>query len=256
LALAAFLGCDRIRPTFYTGGLPVDQAARQLEKCVNTENKPTSVVDDVVVSMDYTLRVEGVIVDSSDDEGPLAFIQGKGNIIKGLESQLYGMKTGESKHVVVPPTDGYGEYDPESVMEVSRREFPPEIPLKPGVELEVTDEDGDVQFARIVSVSKDAIKLDFNHPLAGKTLDFEITVQALRQPSAEELDHGHAHAEHDHTHPHHEEDEEVEFDVDFEEDEEEDEDELYYDDDDFDDDDLEDDLYEDDDDDFFEEDDR
>lgn len=221
---------------------------------MNTENKPTNVVDDVVVSMEYTLRVDGVIVDSSHEEGPLAFIQGKGNIIKGLESELYGMKMGESKHVVVAPANGYGDYDPEAVMDVARREFPSEIPLKPGVELEVTDEEGDVQFARIVSVGKDAIKLDFNHPLAGKTLDFEITVQGLRQPTPEELDHGHAHAEHSHAHHDHDEDDEIEDD--FEDDEEDEEDELYYDDDEFDDDDFEDDFYDDEDeDDFFEDDD-
>lgn len=194
---------------------------------MDKQQKPDKVGDDVVVSIDYTLTVDGAIIDSSDEEGPLEFLQGHGNIIPGLEQAMYGMKTGDSKRVVVTPEEGYGEYDPEAVMLVPRSEFPKDIPLKPGVELEVTDQEGDTQFARIVSLTKSEVKLDFNHPLAGKTLNFQVSVTDLRQPTDEELDHGHVHA----AHHHHDEDEDLEIeldDEDFDEEdfEEDDEDEL------------------------------
>jgi FKBP-type peptidyl-prolyl cis-trans isomerase SlyD len=220
-----------------------------MEKEVDKQQKPDAVADDVVVSIDYTLTVDGAIIDSSDEEGPLEFLQGHGNIIPGLEKAMYGMKTGETKHVVVVPDSGYGEYDPEAVMLVPRSEFPKEIPLKPGVELEVTDQEGDTQYARIVSLTKDEVKLDFNHPLAGKTLDFQVSVTELRHPTGEELDHGHVHAAHHH---HHDEEEELAIELDeddFDEDDfDEDEDEEEYDEDD----EL---MYVDDDDDYFDDDD-
>ncbi len=141
-------------------------------------------------------------------------------MIKGLETALYGLKAGDKKHVSVPAVDGYGEYDPEAIVDVVRSEFPPEIPLKPGVELEVSDEDGDVQFATIVSLTKSHVKLDFNHPLAGKTLEFDVTINELRAASSEELDHGHVHG---HGHGHGPGDK-----FDYEDDEEFDDDELVY----------------------------
>lgn len=173
---------------------------------MDTQNKPKDVADDVVVSIDYTLTVEGEVVDSTEGDEPLAFLQGHQNIIPGLESELSGMKIGESKTVVVPPSQAYGEIDPENIIDVPRSEFPTEIPLEPGVELEVKNADGEVLSATIASVNEDTVKLDFNHPLAGKELTFEVTVVDLRAPTEEELAHGHVH-----------EDDEL---VDFEEDEE------------------------------------
>lgn len=189
---------------------------------MNTKNKPNVVADDIVVTIEYTLRVEGEILDSSEEEGPLEFLQGHSNIIPGLEKELYGMQPGQTKRVIVQPEAGYGEYDEEAIMAVPKGEFPEEIPLKPGVELEVTDQDGDTQLARIVSVTKSDVNLDFNHPLAGKTLEFEVTIKELRSPTEEELDHGHVHAHGDHHHG----DDEFDDDEDYDEDEEEDEDEY------------------------------
>lgn len=155
--------------------------------------KPALVADDVVVTLDYALKVDGKPYDSSEEDGPLYFLQGRGEVIPGLEKAIAGMKLGESKTVVVSAIEGYGEYDAESVMDVPRSEFPNDIPLKPGVELQLVDEDGDEMFARIVSIGKNAVKLDFNHPLAGKELVFDVTISDLRAPTEEELDHGHAH---------------------------------------------------------------
>lgn len=155
--------------------------------------KPTIVANDVVVTLDYALRVDGKPYDSSEEDGPLYFLQGHGEIIPGLEKAIAGMQLGETRTITVSAADGYGEYDPESVMDVPRSEFPNDIPLKPGVELQLIDEDGDEMFARIVSIGKNAVKLDFNHPLAGKELVFDVTVSDLRAATEEELSHGHAH---------------------------------------------------------------
>lgn len=187
---------------------------------MKSQETPKQVADDVVVSLDYTLKVDGEVIDSSEDSGPIEFIQGKGQIIPGLERELYGMNSGETKHVVVTAKDGYGELDPEAVKDIPRSEFPPDIPLKPGVELEVRDLDGDVMLARIVKVDKGSVRLDFNHPLAGKSLAFDVTVVELRQPTEDELAHGHVHGDEDDEDL----DEEFEFDEDeFEDDLDEDE---------------------------------
>jgi FKBP-type peptidyl-prolyl cis-trans isomerase SlyD len=156
--------------------------------------KITQVADNVVITIDYTLTVDGEILDSSEEEGPLEYLQGHHNIIPGLERELAGMKVGESKKVTVAPADGYGEIDDEAIVDVPLNEFPENMPLEVGIELEVTDKDENIMLATIVEVGKDAVKLDTNHPLAGKTLHFEVSVLDLRAATEEELTHGHVHS--------------------------------------------------------------
>ncbi|MFN2233290.1 MAG: peptidylprolyl isomerase [Anaerolineales bacterium] len=160
----------------------------------------THVADDLVVTMDYSLTVEGEIVDSSEEDGPIEFLHGYGNIIPGLEAHLGGLAIGESLQVSVAAKDAYGEFDPEQVVDVPLDEFPEEICVEPGVELEMKDQDGDMLFARILSVGKSRAKLDFNHPLAGKELTFDVTIIGLRPPTPEELEHGHVHGSDGHVH--------------------------------------------------------
>jgi FKBP-type peptidyl-prolyl cis-trans isomerase SlyD len=157
------------------------------------------VQSDLVVSMEYTLHVDGKILDSSEGQEPLEFLAGASNIISGLEREMIGMKIGDSKDVVVSPKDGYGEMDDGAFMDVPRSEFPQDMPLRPGVEMEMKDDDDNPMYARIDSVGDDMVKLNFNHPLAGKELHFSVKVVGLRAATKEELEHGHAHsAGHDH----------------------------------------------------------
>ena len=167
---------------------------------MTSKEELTHIADDVVVTMDYVLTVDGEIVDSSDEEGPIQFLQGYGNIIPGLEVHLGGLKVGDSLEVSIAPQDGYGEFDPDQVVDIPLDEFPEEICVEPGVELEMKDEDGDMLYARIISVGKARAKLDFNHPLAGKALNFQVTIRSLRLPTAEELEHGHVHGSEGHAH--------------------------------------------------------
>lgn len=152
-----------------------------------------SVQQDVVVSMEYTLQVDGEEIDSSKGQDPLQFLVGHGNIISGLEREMLGMKVGESKDVVVQPADGYGEYDEEAYMDVPRAEFPKDMPVQEGLELSVRDDQGQSRYARIDSIEGDVVTLNFNHPLAGDELHFNVKVVDLREPTGEELEHGHVH---------------------------------------------------------------
>jgi len=152
-----------------------------------------SVQDGVVVSMEYTLHVDGEQLDTSEGQGPLQFLTGYGNIISGLESEMMGMKIGDSKDVVVQPADGYGEFDEEASMKVPRDQFPKDMPMELDAELTVRDDKGDARYARVESVDGDVVTLDFNHPLAGDELHFHVKVVALREPTEEELEHGHVH---------------------------------------------------------------
>ena len=154
-----------------------------------------TVQNGLVVSMDYKLTVDGEVLDSSDGAGPLQFLAGYDNIVPGLEREMIGMKIGESKDVVVTPEDGYGEFDEEGFMDVPRSEFPGDMEIEEGAELSVTDEDGQNQYARVEIVTDESVRLDFNHPLAGAELHFNVKVVALREPTKEELDHGHVHEE-------------------------------------------------------------
>ncbi|HDN05344.1 MAG TPA: peptidylprolyl isomerase [Chloroflexi bacterium] len=153
-----------------------------------------TVQDNLVVTLDYTLIVDEEVMESTDDGEPIIFIQGIGQIIPGLESALYGMKVGEKKTVVIEPENAYGDYDPDSLEIAKKEEFSEEIPLDVGTFLDLSDDEGEVLSAQIIEEDEDTVTLDFNHPLAGNTLTFEITLSALRPASEEELDHGHAHS--------------------------------------------------------------
>jgi FKBP-type peptidyl-prolyl cis-trans isomerase SlyD len=163
----------------------------------STPDKIT-VQDNLVVTLDYILTVDGEIIDQSGDAGAIEFLQGYGQVIPGLERALYGMAVGDHKQVSISAADGYGEIDEEAYAEIPLSEFPPEIPLEEGVELQLKDQDGDVFDAYIEEVLENTVLVNFNHPLAGKALHFVVTLVGLRSATEEELDHGHVHGGHDH----------------------------------------------------------
>ena len=154
-----------------------------------------TIQDNMVVTLDYTLLVDEEIMESTDDGEPIEFIQGIGQIIPGLESALYEMKVSEKKTVVIEPDEAYGDYDPESLETAKKEEFSEEIPLDVGTFLDLRDDEDNVLSAQIIEEDEDTVTLDFNHPLAGKTLTFEITISGLRSASDEEIEHGHAHSQ-------------------------------------------------------------
>lgn len=159
-----------------------------------------SVQNGVVVSMEYTLKIDGEVIDSSEGHDPLEFLTGHGNIISGLEREMIGMKVGDSKDVTVAPEDGYGEYDEEAFLDVPSNQFPKDMPIQEGLELTVRDDSGEARYARIESVEGETVRLNFNHPLAGDELHFNVKVVNLREPTGEELEHGHVHQGDGHHH--------------------------------------------------------
>jgi len=152
------------------------------------------VKDGQVVSMEYTLKVDGNVADSSEGREPLELVQGAGNIIPGLEREMLDMVIGESKEVTVAAIDAYGEEDEKSYMEVPTDQFPKEIPMKIGTEIQVQNEAGQPMYARIDSIEDKSVRLDFNHPLAGKELHFAVKVVNIRDATQEEKEHGHVHS--------------------------------------------------------------
>jgi FKBP-type peptidyl-prolyl cis-trans isomerase SlyD len=125
--------------------------------------------------MHYTLTVDGEVVDSSQGGEPLAYVQGQGQIIPGLERQLEGLEVGDTKSAEVAPADGYGEADPERIQAVPKSNFREPDQLEAGIMVSGQTEQGTFQ-ARVAEVGDETVTLDFNHPLAGKTLSFQVEI--------------------------------------------------------------------------------
>jgi len=117
-----------------------------------------SVQDHMVVKLDYTLMIEGEIMESTADGEPIEFIQGTGQIIPGLEDALYGMKVGEKKTIEIQPEKAYGIYDPDSQEAAKKDEFSEEIPLDVGTFLDLRDDEGEVLSAQIIAADEDTGK--------------------------------------------------------------------------------------------------
>ena len=155
----------------------------------------TEIADNVVVSLDYVLRLDDKSeIDRSAEGSPLEYLHGYKNIVPGLEKELIGLTVGDEKDVVVQPNLGYGDRDPDSVVEYQRDSFPSSLNFEVGEPVMMRDnESGESHRAYITELRTDTVLLDFNHPLAGETLHFNIKIAGLREPTSEELTHGHVH---------------------------------------------------------------
>jgi len=127
-------------------------------------------------------------LDSSNGE-PISFVEGKGAIIKGLESEIVNMSEGESKNVVVKPENAYGVYD-DSLLETHPKEQFAGIELKEGMVLFGNTEDGQTVQVSVKSYDGDSVTIDYNHPLAGKTLEFSMTLIGVRDATEQEANSG------------------------------------------------------------------
>ena len=151
------------------------------------------ITQDQVVSIHYTLKDEaGGIIDRSAEGEPLTYLHGHGNLIPGLERELTGKSTGDRLEVRIAPADGYGEYDRRLVQRVPRRSLKGIATVQVGMQLHTQTPQGP-RAVTVTQLSGDMVTLDGNHPLAGKTLHFQVEVAAVRAATAEELSHGHVH---------------------------------------------------------------
>jgi FKBP-type peptidyl-prolyl cis-trans isomerase SlyD len=137
-----------------------------------------SIKKDSKVKIHYTLTVDGTVVDSSSGKDPLEYVHGSSQIIPGLEEQLVGLKKGDKKKVSVSPDKGYGPHNPQAVQKVPKTNFQEADKLKKGGV--VSGEMGGQQFRAIIAdISDKEVTLDLNHPLAGKTLHFDVEVVGI-----------------------------------------------------------------------------
>jgi FKBP-type peptidyl-prolyl cis-trans isomerase SlyD len=145
------------------------------------------IADNRFVSIDYRLTLEsGEEVDRSPAGAPLGFVAGTGSIIPGLESALMGREAGEGFRVTVEPEQAYGPVQEELVQIIPRERFPAGVEIAPGMAFQARGPRGPVAMT-VTAVGGDAVTVDLNHPMAGKTLIFEGTVVEVREPRSEEL---------------------------------------------------------------------
>ncbi len=153
-----------------------------------------NIQDNCVVTIHYKLTDdEGVLLDSSEGQEPLTYLHGTQAIISGLEKALTGKEEGDTFEVTVQPEEGYGEVNPEMIQTVPRAAFGGIENLAPGMPLQADDGNGNVYHVVVREVKEDEVTIDVNHPLAGKVLHFDVTVESVREATPEELAHGHAH---------------------------------------------------------------
>ncbi|HEX4446808.1 MAG TPA: peptidylprolyl isomerase [Polyangiaceae bacterium] len=165
------------------------------------------------VTLDYELRDdEGAMLEASAGDGgePIRYVHGYGMLVPGLEAALVGLHTGDERDVVVPAEEGYGEYDDELLLELDRSELPDPKGVAVGDEFVAESPDGDEIAMSVVEVHDDMVVVDANHPLAGMTLRYHVSVRDIRaatdeeiKQAAEQLDEAHEHVhgpDCDHTH--------------------------------------------------------
>ena len=149
--------------------------------------------NECVVSISYILtNDEGERLDSSGKE-PLVYLHGADNIVKGLEQALYGKEAGTSFKAAIEPALGYGEVDTHLIQEVPRGLLAKIENLYVGMALQSESEDGHVQRLVVDAIGDDTVTINANHPLAGTTLHFDVTVENVREATREEIEHGHPH---------------------------------------------------------------
>ncbi|MBC15558.1 Peptidyl-prolyl cis-trans isomerase [Pseudodesulfovibrio profundus] len=123
-----------------------------------------------------TLKDDGSQFDSSEGRDPLEFKLGEGMVIAGFEKAVIGKSAGDSATVEVPPEEGYGEPNDQLVFQVRKEQIPPNVELEKDIMLEIRTEDGQPAYVRVTDFDEEMVTLDGNHPLAGKTLVFDINV--------------------------------------------------------------------------------
>jgi len=155
-----------------------------------------------VVLFDYTLTDDDKeLIDSSKDAGPLAYLQGEGQIVKGLEKAMEGKSAGDFFKISIAPEEGYGLIDPEKIAEVDADQIEGGDELEEGMQLEAShDSEEDEQVVVVSKIEGKKVTLDGNHPLAGMNLHFDIQIREVRAATAEEIEHGHVHGDGGHQH--------------------------------------------------------
>ena len=164
------------------------------------EGTPTIIAKDSVVSFHYRLsEAGGEPFENSENSDPVLYLHGHSGMLEGLEDGLKGHSAGESLSISVPPEKGYGQRREGAQQRVSIKHVSTKGKLKVGMVVKINTKDG-AREAVVLKVGLKNIDIDSNHPLAGKTLDFEVNIVSVRAATADELAHGHAHGAGGHQH--------------------------------------------------------
>ena len=145
-----------------------------------------AIVENQIVSIEYEVKSGSEVVDSNVGKAPLVFMIGKQQIIPGLEEHVCSMEVGERGDVLVPAAKAYGEYNDEAVQEVPKDQFAG-IELTEGMSLYGQSEDGGTVQVTVKEIQDENVKIDYNHPLAGKDLMFTVAIGSVREATAEEI---------------------------------------------------------------------
>ena len=149
------------------------------------------IAESCVVSIHYTLNnSEGDTIDKTEDSTPFDYLHGKNNIVPGLEAELTGKSVGDSLQVTVNPENGYGPVNQELIQEVPRSAFDNVGSIEIGMQFQTEDDNGQKQLVAITDIKQDTITVNGNHPLAGKTLIFNVQIESIRRATEEELECG------------------------------------------------------------------
>ncbi|MDA9095700.1 peptidylprolyl isomerase [Porticoccaceae bacterium] len=160
-----------------------------------------TIKENSAVSFHYTLTDDdGQTLDSSAGKDPLAYLHGAGNIIPGLESALAGKSVGDAMVVAVTAAEGYGEVQKELIQEVPRDAFQGVDSIEVGMQFEAQTGQGGTVPVTVTAVTDEIVTVDGNHPLAGKNLNFDVSIEDVRDATEEELEHGHVHGVGGHEH--------------------------------------------------------
>lgn len=158
------------------------------------------IVKDCVAAFHYKLTNDKKeVIDHSEGQEPLFYIQGHGHIIPGLEALMLDKTVGDKFTADIEATDAYGERREEMVQVVPRSQFEESATLEPGMQFNVETDMGPMVLS-ISEVLEDEVKVDGNHPLAGERLHFDIEITEVREATKEELEHGHVHGVGGHDH--------------------------------------------------------
>jgi FKBP-type peptidyl-prolyl cis-trans isomerase SlyD len=162
------------------------------------------IADGQVVIMQYTLRADdGTVLDESTPDDPMAYLHGAENIVPGLEKALEGKAVGFKGKITVSPEDGYGEREEDEPDAIPRAAFPPDMEIEPGMTFMAEGPNNEHAPIWVLAVEGDKVIVDSQHPLAGKTLHFDVEVIGIRPATRDELAHGHPHGADGHDHHHH-----------------------------------------------------
>ena len=146
---------------------------------------PAAVQDNMEIGMEYTLTVDGAVVDSTEGKDPFRYVHGRQQVIPGLERQLAGLHVGDAAEVTVAPEEGYGPVDPVAFIEIPKAQLPEDVAPEVGMVLRGVNPDGQNFSARIRELKGENVVLDLNHPLAGKTLTFKVKILTIAPAPAQ-----------------------------------------------------------------------